>query len=816
MRDDLKAAIRSLRASPAFSVAALLVLTLGIGSTTAIFSIVDGVALRPLPFDEPSRLVAIGERVPPGTPASALLPDPAGLRSIAPQNYRDWAARQQAFEAMAAIAAAPMTLQEPGGEPEQIRAARVTAPFFDVLRVRPAAGRMFAAGDEIEGSDRVAVISDALWRGRFGADAAIVGRTIPLEGAAYEVIGIAPPGFTYPVGSRQPHELWVPFVPPPADRIRVPGSSSSYLTALARLRPGASLSEASADMDRIAAGLRQEHPAWNRNSHAGVKPLRDQIVGGHVRSWMLMLLGAVALLLVIACANVANLMLVRASSRAREIGVRAALGAGRRQLVRALAAEGAVLCAAGTLLALVAAFWGVGVLRAAMPDAIPRVGAIALDARAFAGAVTIAAVTTLLSAIVPAVQASRPDLAGILRDGGRSASAGRAGQRARSMLVVVEIAMAVVLVTGAALFIESFRRLMDVDLGYDTSNVLAMSVSPRFPPFAATGPFPDGAAQLEALVERLARVPGVTHASAIAGGTPLTMSRSTSAVVIRGETFDRENSVSIRRVTARYHETMRIPLREGRLFSHGDRTDSMPVLLVNELAVRAYFAGRVPIGDRVTVNAIDRTVVGVVGNVYQNDHDVAPVPEFYIPMSQARTTSADILLRTAADPYSVLAAVRAAALDVIRDVPLRNVRSLDEALARRVAQRRLNMMLVGLFGVLALVISAAGIYGTMAFMVAERRREIGVRLALGATRGQVVGTIMRRAAGLTIAGLATGVMAAWLLSGTARAFLFAVSTADPGVFAGSVGLLALAAAVASLVPATRAAAIDPAISLKPD
>jgi putative ABC transport system permease protein len=451
-----------------------------------------------------------------------------------------------------------------------------------------------------------------------------------------------------------------------------------------------------------------------------------------------------------------------------------------------------------------------------MPDAIPRVGAIALDLRAFGAAVVIALLTTLLSAIVPALQASRPDLTGVLRDGGRAASAGAGRQRARSILVVLEVALAVILVTGAALFAESFRRLMRVDLGYDTSNVLTVSVSPRFAPVAPGAPQPDASAQLESLVERLARVPGVTRASAIAGGTPLTMSRSTSSVIVRGATFEREDSVSIRRVTAAYHETMRIPLIEGRLLSIDDRKGSMPVAVVNELAVRAYFDGRSPIGESAIVNGVVRTIVGVVGNVHQNDHEIAPLPEFYVPMSQARTTSADILLRTAGDPYSVLAAVRTAALDVIRDVPLRNPRSLDDALARRVAQRRLNMLLVGLFGILALVISAAGIYGSMAFMVAQRRREIGVRMALGATRRQVVGAVMARAATLTVAGLAAGLAGAWLLSNTARAFLFEVSATDPRAFGAAVVLLAAAALVASLAPAGRAASIDPAIALRAD
>jgi putative ABC transport system permease protein len=815
MRDDLKAAYRSLRSSRTFTAVALLVLALGIGATTAIFSVVDAVVLRGLPFDEHDRLVAVGERLTPGVLATPPA-DPQYLMSIAPQNYRDWAERQDVFESMAAIASGPMTLLEPGAEPEDIRANRVTAAFFDVLRVRPALGAAFTSDAEVDGRHRVAVLSDALWRRRFGADPGIVGRTIPLDGAAYEVAGVMPPGFEYPVGLRLPIELWVPFVVPPADRTRVDGSRSSYLTSVARLKPGVSVSEAQAAMARVAAGLTAEHPVWNKDGLIGVRPLHDHVVGSVTRSWMVMLLGAVGIVLLIACANVANLMLARATAREREIGVRAALGASRWRLVRGLLAESLILSAAGSVLALVLAWWAVAVLKGAMPEGVARVAAIAIDARVFAASAALALLTGLLFGIVPALQLSRPNLVQALRDGGRGTSAGAARQRVRNLLVVAEVALAVVLLAGAALFIGSFRTLMKIDPGYDTSNVLAATVSLRFAPVAQDAPQPDGRATLQALVDRLAQVPGVTHAAAIGGGTPLTGSRSTGQFTVRGVTHAARESISIRRVTASYHDVMRIPLLEGRAIRDSDRQDAPQVAVVNAMAVDKYFGGRSPVGETVAVNGVARTVVGVMANVHQNDLETEPVAEVYLPLQQTRSTGVDILLRTSVPPYSVLPQVKAAALDVVPDTPLRQIRTLDEAMGRRVAQRRLNMLLLSLFGVLGLVISAAGIYGVMAYLVAQRTREIGIRMALGATRGAVVRLVLSRAAALVMAGLAAGTAAAWYLSAAAGAFLFRMETADPRAYAGAVAALAAAALVASLVPARRAASVEPVVALRAD
>ena len=813
MRDDLKAAWRSLTSSWTFTAVALAVLTLGIGAGTAIFSVVDAVVLRGLPFDEHDRLVALGERRPPG-PTPDANRDPQGLNSIAPQNYLDWAAQQQVFESMAAIAGGAFTFREPGGEPEDLRAQRVTASFFDVLRVRPAIGRAFTAENEVDGHHRIAVLSDGLWRRRFGGDPALVGKTIPLEGGAYEVAGIMPPGFEYPIGSPRPTELWVPYVVPANERTRNPSFRSIYLTSIARLKPGVSLQQAQANMDQIAASLQAAHPQWNKDNLAGVRPLRDHMVGANTRSWMLMLLGAVAIVLLIACANVANLLLARATGREREVGIRAALGAGRWQLVRQLLVESLLLSTVGTVLALLFAWWGVQVLRTSRPEGVPRITSIAIDLRVLGAAALLALGTGLLFGIVPALQLSRPDLTNALKDGSRGASTGAARQWMRNLLVVAEVALSVVLLVGAALFIGSFMTLMRIDPGFSSTNVLTASVAPRLAPGVRQGPVADNGPAFAGSVEQLAATPGVVYAAAISGGMPLGGSMSITTMTVKGRTIENDQGVSIRRVTPDYHRALRIPLRDGRLFEATDRKGSAEVVILNESAAKKYFPGENAVGRSVVLDDRDKTVVGVVGDVYQSSLETEPITEAYTPMAQSSSVFAELVIQTSGDPYAVLPAVKSAVLTAMPDVPLRNVRTMDEVIARRVAQRRLNMMLLGLFGVLGLVISAVGIYGVMAYTVSQRTREIGVRMALGASRSSVVNMVMGRATVLVATGLAIGTLAAWGLSGAASRFLFRIEPHDLRAFAVAVATLAVAALIASAIPARRAASVDPMIALR--
>ncbi len=815
MRDDLKAALRTLRSSKTFTAVALAVLALGIGAGTAIFSVVDAVVLRALPFDEHDRLVAVGQRQAPGAFAAFRPPtDPQAVSSFAPQNYLDLAAQQQVFDPIAAIAGGTMTLRQPGVEPEELRTQRVTASFFTVLRDVPVLGRAFIVENEADGQNQVAVLSDGLWRRRFGADPAIVGRTIPLDAGAYTVVGVMGPEFEYPVGAPRPTEMWVPYVVPANERVRDPHSISIYLQGIARLKPGVSLPRAQANLDQIATALQQANPEWNKGTLFGVRPLRDHIVGARTTQWMLMLLGAVGIVLVIACANVANLLLARASGREREVGIRAALGAGRWQLMRQLMVESLVLATIGTVLAIGLAWWGVGVIRMAIPDGVPRVSAIAIDLRVLGAAAALALVTGTLFGLVPAFQLSRPDLTHALKEGARGGGAGRTRHRLRSALVVVEVALAVVLLVGAALFIGSFRTLMHIDPGFVPDHVLTASVQPRFDFSASNAPPPSSSLQLGQIVERIAAIPGVADASFIAGGMPLGGSMSITTIGVPGRTLDRpDNSISIRRVTADYHKAIGIPLRRGRLFTDADRDGTAPVVIINESAARKYFPGEDPVGRPVNING-DRTIVGVVGDIYQSSLEIEPRTEAYVPVAQGRTLGGDLIVRTTGDPYTVLPGVRAAVLSALPDVPLRNVRTMDEVIARQVAQRRFNMLMLGLFGVLGLVISAVGIYGVMAYVVAQREREIGVRMALGASRGAVVGMVLRSAAVLVLTGLVIGGVAAWALGGTAKAFLFKIDVTDPRVYATAIGVLVAAALVASAIPARRAASVDPLVALR--
>ena len=834
LMSDLRTAVRALRAAPGFTVIALIVLTLGIGATTAIFSVVDAVVLRPLPFDEPDRLVAVGERstptkggpvpadagkpvpagvskaLPPRMPWSLDADDPQALALVQPQNYLDWTVQQQVFESLAAMADGEFTLQLPGAAPEDVVALRVTASLFDVLRIRPAMGRVFTADSEVEGQHRVAIVSDAFWRQRLGASPDVVGRTIALEGATYEVLGVMPREVTYPIGALRPTDLWVPYVVPPNERVRGRGISM-YLKSIARLKPGGTLEQAQAHMDQIAAAIAQANPESRGIRAFGVRPLRDHLVGASMRSWMLMLLASVGIVLLIACANVANLLLARATSREREIAVRAALGAGRWRLVRQFIVESLVLSAAGAILGVILAYWMVQALRGAMPEGVPRVTTIALDLRVLAATAGVSLITGLLFGLLPAWQMSKPNLNNALNDGTRGASAGRARQRLRGALVVVEVALAVVLLVGAALFIGSFVRLMRVDPGFNPNGVITMQLHSREQPGQRP---PDWPAAFSQIVDRLGRSDGIVQASAVSPGIPLSVRLHIDGLTVRGGTIEGQTGVSLKTVTPAYHQTLRIPLRSGRLFESTDREGSPNVAIINDAAAKTFFPGEDPVGRTVVVARADRTVVGVVADVRQWSLEESTQAEVYLPMAQGRPGTGYLVIRTGEDPRAVLPAIRAAVLDVLPDVPLRYVATMDELVARQTAQRRLNMLMLGLFGVLGLVISAVGVYGVMAYAVSQRTREIGVRMALGATRSQVMGMIFANASLLIIAGLVCGGVGAWFLSASAKAFLYGLEPNDVRAFVAAGVALSLAAIAASAIPARRAASVDPTVALR--
>jgi putative ABC transport system permease protein len=818
---EVRQSLRGLRTAPSFTIAALLVLSLGIGATTAIFAVVDAVVLRGLPFDDPDRIVAVGERIamqkgrkgPFLMPGAAPPTDPQALSAIEPQNYLDWVVQQRVFESIAAIdAGAESTLLVPGAPPEAIVRHRVTAGFFDVLRVRAAIGRVFSPDNDIDGRDRVAVLSDAFWRRRFAGDPAIVGRMIPINGEAYEVLGVMPARFTYPVGALQPAELWIPWVPTPGERVRG-RMRSIYLQSIARLKPGVSIEEARAQMNQVAASMEQANPQTNSGHTVGIRPLRDHLVGASTKSWMVMLLAAVGIVLLIACANVANLWLARSAARDRDIAVRAALGASRWRLVRLLLVESVLVSAAGTALGIALAWQAIRVLKSAMPEGVARVATIALDGRVLAVAAGLALVTGILSGIVPALQASNPRLAGSLNESSRGGGAGRRRRRLRSALVVVEVALAVVLLVGAALFIGSFISVMRLDFGFQGDRVLTAQIFPQLPPGQDPRSMDLGPA-FEDIVSRLQHVPGIVEASAVYPGIPLRVNMHIDGLNVPGKTREGDSSVSLKSVSAGYHRALRIPLRRGRLFDANDQKNSAPVIILSEAAARTFFGDEDPVGRTVILVDRERTVVGVVGNARQGSIEINPHPEVYVPMAQSSSRSGYLAIQTIGKPNDVLPTVRSVVSAVLPHDPLRYVASMDELIAGQTATRRLNMVMLSLFGALGLALSAIGVFGVMAHLVTLRTREIGVRMALGATRVQIIGMVLRNAVALVLAGVAVGGAAGWYLTAIAKPFLFGLDAHDVRPFVLSATTLLIAALVASYLPARRAASVDPTVALR--
>ena len=811
MLDDVKVALRALRSSKTFTAAALAVLTVGIGASTVIFSVVDAVVFRALPFPEPDRILAVGQRtaVAPGTPQNPNR-DPEAVSRLSPQNYLDVAARQRVFDGLAAVAGGTLTLRAPGVEPEELTAQFVTADFFRVLGEAPRVGSALTSQHEVDGRHRVAVVSDAFWRRRLGASPQAVGSRLPLDDGAYEVIGVMPPHFMYPIGASAQTDLWVPFVVPPDQRVRVPRTVSAYLQAVARLKADVSRRDAQAQMDQIAAALQQEHPQWNAGTMIGVRPLRDHLVSGRTQSWMVMLLGAVGLLLLIACANVATLLLGRITSRHREIRIRAALGASRWRIVRGIVVESLVLALLGGASAMLMALWGIGLLDGAMPASVARIGEIALDMRVASLAGGLAVLTGTLCSVVPAVQVSRPDLANALKEDSRGAGPGAGRQRGASLLVVLELALAVVLLVGTALFVGSFRTLVQIDPGFEPEKVLAVAV---FPAADGAGPPRDQTPAFEAILDRVRQAPGVVDAAAVTGGLPLGGGQVMTSIAVPGQAREPE-AISVRVVTPSYHAVLGIRRVHGRFFEPGDAAGAPLVAIISQSAAARYFGTDSPVGRIARVNGVDRTLVGVVGDIHQSSLETDPAPQAYLPAAQSPIASADIVVRTSDEPYAALPAVRGAVFAAFPDVPLRNVRTLGELVAGRVAQRRMIMLLLGVLGVLGLLLSVVGTYGVMINFVSQRTREIAVRMALGAERSRVVSMVLARVGVLIALGLAIGSSAAWFLSATVRTFLFRMDPTDPRAYIAAIGTLGAAALIASVIPAVRAATVDPLVALR--
>lgn len=797
---DLRHACRSLRATPAFTIVALAVSTLSIGAATAIFAVVDGVVLRPLPFADADRLVAVTE-------FDVRQPSDNHLHEVAPQNFLDWHARQRVFTGLAAIGYASVSLKaEPGQEPETLTAQAVTAEFFAVLGSAPLLGRTFSADHEVEGA-RVAVISHRLWQRRFGGAPNVLHRPLRGQQGDFEILGVMPPDFAYPAGAVESTDVWLPNVFRAEDRVR--GNDFSYrLQVIARLRDDTSLRLAQAQMDQITAALAHDTPRWFEHRIAHVEPLREYFTRG-VRRWMLMLLAAVGFMLLIACVNLANLTLVRASARGRDLVIRAALGASRWDLARGLLVESLVLSLGGAALGTIVAALGIEALRAAIPPEVPRVAAIAIDLRVLAATVLVAVAIGLLFGAAPLVQVGRGSPMPVTR----TDTANRMQHWLRAGLVVTEVACALVLLVGSGLFIASFARVAAVDLGLDPSHVLTVRVRPL------VGPKNWALAQqrhpelLRNLLRQVRDIPGVDVAALVGGGVPLRGDLRTTELAIPGRELPPGEDLDFNQISPDYFRALRVPLLEGRFFTDDDRDTAAPVAIINQAAARRYFPGESPIGKTVRFLGL-RRIVGVVGSIRHEGPESDWRRQGFVPLDQNQQVGATLVLRLSRETGDVLPAIKSAIWSQFPELALPDVEMLSGYLGRLTAQRRFLMLLFSLLGLLGTVITCVGIYGVMAYVVELRTLEIGIRMALGARPGTILSSILGQALTYVGTGLAIGLPAAWLLGALVSGFLFEVEPHDVRVYGWVSGALVTTGVAAALFPARRAARVDPLIALR--
>jgi putative ABC transport system permease protein len=801
MHQDIRFALRALRRSPSFTIVALLMLALGIGATSAIFSFVDGVILRPLPYRDPAHLVRVWER-PPGAIRNA----------ISALNFQDWRDQNTVFTDIAAATSTEATLTGPSG-PVLIRTARVSAPYFDIYGVNVALGRTFAAGEDTPGRDRVVVLSHPLWLDQFGGDPAVVGRPIRLDGIAYTVIGILPADSPF---NRGWAKLFRPLTFAPGERTR----DYHWLSAIARLKPGVTFEQAQASMDAIGARIARDYPHSNRDWGVHLDRLADVTVDDDLKQSLKMLLGAVGLLLLLGCANLANLSLARGTNREREVLVRAALGASRGRIFRQFLTESVILSLAGGALGVAAGYVMMRGLEALLPPLyLPREAVVAMDGRALLFSTLVAVLTGLLFGVAPAVHASKTDLSSSMRASSRSATGDRSRRRLRQSLIMAEIAISCVLLAGAALLGRSFFAMRGVEATPDPDHVLAAGL------FAPKGRFanPDEARVFyRELQERVAAIPGVVSA-ALSSAVPLEGWSDGMPFTI-AETR-KEAGAGYKQITPSYFSTIGLAILRGRGLTDADRKGTTPAIVVNQEFAEQNFPGGNPIGAHVLIQEIipgqpalgpdiPWEIVGVVSNEHAWGLAQRNGPGMYVSMEQSPRYGTSIVLRTALDAAAMAEPLRAAIRGIDRDQVVSQPRTIASMQNEFVAPDRLRTSLIAAFGAIALLLAAVGIYGVMAYSVEQRTREIGIRAALGAGRGALVGLVMHQAAILAALGLALGLAGALLTTKWMSSLLFGIKPRDPASLAAAVGILAATALLAAWIPARRAAAVDPIRALR--
>jgi putative ABC transport system permease protein len=795
---DLRYGLRSLFRSPGVTLIAILTLGLGIGANSAIFSVVNTALLRPLPYPDPGRLMLVME----SNPAKGYQRFP-----LSPLNYVDYRDQNSVLERLCAFDGTSFILTG-AGRPEKIQGARVSAGFFETLGIAPLNGRAFAADEDRPGPDQVAILGHGLWQRRFGSDPGVLGRTVTLGGAAYTVVGVMPPGFAFPNRS----EIWKPMAL--ADN-EMQSRGSHYLLSIGRLRPGVSPERARADLEAIAARLQQRYPDTNTGWTARVEPLAERIIGD-ARPTLLVLLAAVGFVLLIACANVASLLLARAAARRKEFAVRSALGAGRARLARQLITESLLLGLLGGGLGLLLALWGTDLLSAAAPPGIPRVREVGVDGRVILFTGGVALLTGLLFGLAPALQAARTDLNEALKEGARGDGGSPRRHRARALLVVAETALALVLLAGAGLMLRSLLRLQAIDPGFDPRHVLAVHVElpdARYPDERRRADF------FRAALERLASLPGAQAAGAV---FPLPMGgdRLIFSFGIEGRPVAEADrpSAGYYVVSPDYFRAMGIHLMSGRAFTERDREGAPRVAIINATMARQFWPGEDPVGRRIVIDNgpqdLWREIVGVVQDVKHTELEGDSVAQMYEPYPQAPLPLMTLTVRAAGAPEGLAEAARRAILALDKDQPVSRTATMDRLLAESIARPRYSLLLLGVFAGVALLLATVGIYGLLSHSVTQRTREIGIRMALGARRGQVLVLVIANGMRLALLGIGAGLLGAIALTRLMSSLLYRVSPTDPATLAAVALLLAGAALLACLVPARRATRVDPMGALR--
>ena len=797
LRQDAGYALRMLRRTPGFTLVAIITLALGIGANSAIFSVVHGVLLESLPYPEPARLYQVRMLYPDGTPYSVSAPDFMSVRD-----------GNRVFEQVEAYTTGLFTLLG-AGEPREVRGARVSDGLFNLLGVRVALGRGFVREEHRVGAGRFTVLDHGFWQRAFGGDPSVLGRTVSIGGGPYVIVGVLAPGARLP----DPADLYAPLeYGETFSSATATGRRSEFLDVIGRTRPGATPSQIEDDVRRLGTQLQAAFPQTNNRLTFTTSSLREIIVGD-VEAPLLILLGAVTLVLLVACVNVANLLLARASAREGELAVRVAMGAGRGRLLRQLLTESIVLALAGGAVGLMIAYWATRALIAAQPADIPRLEQVGLRGTVVLFTLGVSLVTGIGFGLLPALQATGRRLQRALREGGRGAAPSRSAHRVRAGLVVAEMAISVVLLTGAGLLIRSFVQLTRVSPGFRTEQAMAFRIALQGDQYAKAEQTRNRVAQFEA---RLRALPGVTS---VAVTTVLPLSGPGGLIDFRvvdapPPPADVNQEIGIGSITPEYFATIGAPLRRGRAFTAHDHDRAPPVAIINEAAVRRWFKDRDPIGQQVLMSGVEREVVGIVGDVRQRHPGQPIAPQLFTPYAQRTARTVRIVVRSATDPIALAPSIRAEIRALDPNLAITDFTPLEQLVARSVARNRFYTALLALFAGVALALAATGIFGVMSYTVAQRAKEISIRMALGARAGQVLRAIVGRAVTLAAAGAILGVGGSLALGRVIESELFGVRFFDPLTLTGVVLLLFVCAVVASLLPARRAAALDPASALR--